>query len=224
MSSRSENRKHVTMPRSRLFIKLIFGIGFAAPFILWCILTIQRGGLMYDPTDVKDFSLCQANVVGEKLEPLSSLVFTPTSRIYACGYLEVTYPSSWNNVCLAFYVDRMGSDRETVFRSESYCIQAHSQYFVYPITTSGWGFPNKYRVYVYDIGTRNWLRSVAFEIIPAPPKRATPALGRGQVASRAQLRQLSIRFDGCRSCWWHVADAEAVGRAFHQRRSIKVRT
>ena len=33
----------------------------------------------------------------------------------------------------------------------------------------------------------------------------------GDCSRPAQLPKLSVRFDGCQSCWWRAADAEDVG-------------
>lgn len=150
----------------RLF-RLVFGLGILAAAVslsILCSLIIERGGILADPTRVEDFSLCQADIVGGKPQPLTSLILTPTSVIYACGYLEISEPRPWN-MCLAFDLNR---DRETIFRSDSYCLPSHSQFFLYPIRTRGWGIPGKYRLYVYNVASRDWTESVAFEISPSP--------------------------------------------------------
>jgi hypothetical protein len=137
-----------------------FVLGFvivAFPISMWLF---ALGSVQLNPAHVREFTLCQEKDTTSNPIPLSSLVLTPTSEIYACGYLEVKHSQPWN-MCLNFYLNREG---DTVFRPELYCLPVQSDYFLYPIKTRELRVPGLYRLYVYDVGTANWLESVAFEI------------------------------------------------------------
>jgi hypothetical protein len=139
-----------------------FALGFAIAVLFVMIWICALGSPQFFPTHVRDFTLCQANSTTATPSPLSSLVLTPTSVVYACGYLEVS-PPNFGNLCLSFYLNR---DNETVFRPDYYCLPAQSQHFSYPIRTGELRTPGKYRLYTYNLSTRNWSESVAFEIQP----------------------------------------------------------
>jgi hypothetical protein len=143
-------------------IRIAIGCALAALFVITWICVL--GSPQFFPSHVRDFTLCQANSAIATPLPLSSSVLTPTSVVYACGYLEVS-PPNFGNLCLGFYLNR---DKETVFIPDYYCLPAQSQYFSYPIRTGELRTPGKYRLYVYNLGTRNWLESVPFDIHPNP--------------------------------------------------------
>jgi hypothetical protein len=110
---------------------------------------------------IKDFSLCSADLRDGKPQPLASLVLTPTSVVYGCGYMEAQLYVS-TGVCLDFYLNR---GTETIATTDAvYCLSARSQYFLYPFNSTRLQNPGKYRLYVYNPSSREWAESVAFEI------------------------------------------------------------
>jgi hypothetical protein len=109
---------------------------------------------------VRDFTLCQSDAINGKSAPLDTLVLTPTTVIYACGYLEAN--AFAGRVCLDAYLNK---GTETVYSlKSSYCLPANSQCFTFPITTEVLRTPGQYRLYVYEVYSRLWLKSVPFEI------------------------------------------------------------
>ena len=111
---------------------------------------------------VRDFTLCQADAIGGRPQPLATFVLTPTTTVYACGYLEVN-PFA-GKVCFDSYLSK---GTETIYRLDSYyCLPAHSQYFTIPIQTTALRIPGQYRLYIYEAYSRLWLKSVPFEISP----------------------------------------------------------
>jgi hypothetical protein len=125
------------------------------------ITTIQSGGDLTQGVRVKDFTLCSADSNNEQPVPLRSLILAPTTSVNACGYIAVK-PSISTIVCLNFYLNK---DLQTVYTDASnHCLPYRSQYFLIPITTTSLSDRGKYRLYVYDPGSRQWTESVAFEV------------------------------------------------------------
>jgi hypothetical protein len=148
----------------RARIGLMLGFALVIAFGVLLILVSARGSSLAGGIHIKDFTLCQGDVADGKLEPLNSLVLSPTMMIYACGYLEigVAYPG---NAGLYYYLNR---GAETVFRPNSYYyLPFHSQYFSFPIATTVLLTPGKYQLAVYEIGVPKTV-SVNFEIRPNP--------------------------------------------------------
>ncbi|CAG0934546.1 hypothetical protein TFLX_03538 [Thermoflexales bacterium] len=148
----------------QMWIRLVLGLAVVIFFSVLLVLMSARGGSLSGVVRIKDFTLCQSDIKGRKLEPLRSLVISPARVIYACGYLEigVAYPG---NAGLYYYLTQ---GEETVFRPNSYYyLPFHSQYFSFPITTTTLLAPGKYQLAVYEIGDPK-TASVSFEVRPNP--------------------------------------------------------
>lgn len=158
-------RTDMALSRRRKLFRLMLGLAIVVSSGILLTLVIARGGSLTGAIRVKEFSLCQATTAGGRPQPLSSLVLTPTTIIYACGYLE-TEGSFIGRVYLRYYLNR---GLETVFEPDSdYSLPFHSQYFSIPISTPVLLTPGEYRLYVFELGARSWLESVRFEISPSP--------------------------------------------------------
>ncbi len=150
--------------RSREILRrLLIAIGLL--MAIMCVLIILTGGAPFGTMRVKDFTLCEADLRDGKPQPLNSLVLKPTNVVYGCGYMTVELSVSTVQ-CLEFYLNR---GIETIAQSvTNYCLPSHSQYFLYPFSSTQLRNPGKYRLYVYDPGSREWIESIAFEISSNP--------------------------------------------------------
>jgi|WetSurMetagenome_2_1015567.scaffolds.fasta_scaffold99156_2 hypothetical protein len=74
------------------FIVIFLGISL--------VMMIARGGSLSGVMGIRNFTLCQAGYAGGTPRPLASLILSPTTVVYACGYLDVSlsYPGD-----LCFY-------------------------------------------------------------------------------------------------------------------------
>lgn len=136
---------------------------FVGLVVLSCVLLMaylaQFGG--DGTTRVTDFSLCNAaNQVDDTPTVLESVVVSPTSVVYVCGYLsmEIKNPAA-RNVCLAFYLTRDGR----LIYSRDYCRDT-AGYFVVPIETDDLFSPGQYSIRVIDGTRRNWDEMITFTV------------------------------------------------------------
>jgi hypothetical protein len=149
----------IRSPKSMRVLKFVLGLALAslAIVLIWTLTHYENFsyGIL-----VRDFTLCQADTIDGKPKPLDTLVLTPTTVIYACGYLEAN--AFAGQVCFDSYLNK---GTETIYSLESYyCLPAHSQYFTLPIKAEALRIPGQYRLYIYEVYSRLWLKSVAFEI------------------------------------------------------------
>ncbi len=112
---------------------------------------------------VLDFSLCTSDEFIEgRPRKLNSVVITPTSIIYACGYLQIENQIAGEPTCLLFDLQR--NDRLILRYPDAYCTQNGSGYFIYAIKTNKLQVPAKYKLEVFDEGLKNWKENIAFEV------------------------------------------------------------
>jgi hypothetical protein len=147
----------------RTRVRLILACTIVVFFSIMLVLMGTRGGSLAGVIRIKNFTLCQVDNANGAPRPLTSLIFTPTTVIHACGYLEVSliYPSK---LCFAYEVLKQ---REAVFRPYTeYCVPWRSQYFSFPVTTTELLVPGTYELFTYTDAARDRPASVYFEIRP----------------------------------------------------------
>ncbi len=143
----------------------IFWISAALLVITFYVLAaIQGGGIIGGYTSsVSDFSLCDSDKsVAGSPRKLTTAVISPTSVVYACGYLEIDKPVAGLNTCLLFNLWR--NNALLVRYPDAYCTQDGSGYFSYAIKTDELQVPAAYKLEVFDWGLRTWITSTTFEV------------------------------------------------------------
>ena len=147
--------------RTTTAVKMLAVVLVAACFILVIANEIQIGGEAMGSTHVADFSLCtSAGSHYGKPTTSESLVVSPTSKIYVCGYLstEIKNPAA-RNVCLGFYLLK---DRRIV-HSRDYCRDT-AGFFLVPIESNEMFSPGQYSIRVIDVARRNWDEVITFTV------------------------------------------------------------
>ncbi len=144
-------------------IKLFWIATALLVFTAFILAAIQGGGKIGGYTRVSNFSLCDSDrLINGKPRNLTSLVISPTSTIYGCGYLEIEKPVAGLSTCLLF---NLWKDNNLIMRyPDAYCTQDGSGYFSYAIKSDELQLPATYKLEVFDEGKKNWITSVTFEV------------------------------------------------------------
>jgi hypothetical protein len=155
--------------RVRLFVVL---------WILFIVLVCWSAfpnGIAGRNVQVQEFSLCEGeDFVNGKPQQLGSRVISPTSTIYACGYMRIEKPPSSFEECLSFYLYR--NDKQVSAPLEDFCSR-DSVYFSHPLNTKALLTPGKYRLQVFDLASRVWSEYVFFEVRDDNPLGGDPSGG-----------------------------------------------